>query len=243
MYVRRELRELLPSNLRALTDAMVIMYEMTTTEGQAVYGKNFVGLDLFQLWHHINAGQRDADHFHQGVGFLAQHAKITYMFELSLQSIDSRLSLPYWDSTIEMAQVETGEIKSVWETTLWSPDLFGTVETDTQGLDSSNIESHLFGSDEAMRSWAIPDGPFAFLKLPEEVNNSFGPGVGSHTTLARLMHAAFTLERIHTRGGANTLTRTCTHLYTLINRTRARAHPSTHPPAHTHTHTHTHIPS
>ena len=97
----------------------------------------------------MNAAQRDADHFHQGVGFLAQarasddattrrasgasggcvthcqtliphttervplsasgslaqHAKITRMFERSLQAIDGALTVPYWDPTIEDAQV------------------------------------------------------------------------------------------------------------------------------------------
>jgi len=57
-------------------DAMHMCYSVSTAEGQALYGPHFVGLDTFQLWHHLNSGQRDADHFHQGVGFLAQHAKV-----------------------------------------------------------------------------------------------------------------------------------------------------------------------
>ena len=75
-YVRRELRELTPTDLAKVMDATLVCYTLSTAEGQVLYGPNFVGLDTFQLWHHLNSGQRDADHFHQGVGFLAQHAKV-----------------------------------------------------------------------------------------------------------------------------------------------------------------------
>jgi hypothetical protein len=50
--------------------------------------------------HYFNAAQRDADHIHEGNGFITQHLKLTNIFESSLQSIDNSLALPYWDFTI-----------------------------------------------------------------------------------------------------------------------------------------------
>jgi len=178
-WVRRELRELTSTDLAKVMDAMAICYNTSTAEGQARYGSGFVGLDTFQLWHHLNSAQRDADHFHQGVGFLAQHAKITRLFELSLQAVDPTIAMPFWDSSIEMAQFETGAIDSVWHSALWSPAMFGSVKRylgDTfDDSDPVATAEALFGDkalngtldDTTMREWAIQDGRFAFFQLPK----------------------------------------------------------------------------
>jgi len=52
---------------------------------------------------------------------------VTRLFELSLQAVDPTVCLPYWDPSIEMAKVATGEYRSVWESPLWSPDMFGSI--------------------------------------------------------------------------------------------------------------------
>ncbi len=39
--------------------------------------------------------------FHDGLGFLTNHAIITNTFEYSLQRVNPKLSLPYWDFTID----------------------------------------------------------------------------------------------------------------------------------------------
>ena len=49
------------------------------------------------------------------------------MFELSLQSVDPSLSLPYWDPSIEMAAVAEKELKDVWGSPLWSETMFGSI--------------------------------------------------------------------------------------------------------------------
>jgi hypothetical protein len=178
-WVRRELRELTPSDLAAVMDAMAVCYNTSTAAGKLKYGDSFVGLDTFQLWHHLNSAQRDADHFHQGVGFLAQHAKVTRLFEMSLQAVNPTVALPFWDASVEMAQVASGALTSVWGSPLWSPAMFGTVRRFMgDAFNSSDPEATtkaLFGGaaaadgtldDATMRQWAIQDGRFAFLQLP-----------------------------------------------------------------------------
>lgn len=39
--------------------------------------------------------------FHDGLGFLVSHALISNTFEFSLQVVNPKLALPYWDFTIE----------------------------------------------------------------------------------------------------------------------------------------------
>lgn len=53
--------------------------------------------------HDFNAAWRDADHIHEGLGFLPQHMKMTNIFELAMQAVDPSVSLFFWDFTIESA--------------------------------------------------------------------------------------------------------------------------------------------
>lgn len=65
LRVRHEVRELKPEDRDRLLDTMKIMWETGGEAGRALYGNEFVSAREFQIWHHINAAQRDADHFHQ----------------------------------------------------------------------------------------------------------------------------------------------------------------------------------
>lgn len=101
MYVRRELRSLTSDDLDAAMDAMYALYSTDNDEGKKLYGDNFHNSTYFVEAHHFNAAWRDADHIHEGLGFLTQHIKITNIFEKSMQSFDPSVSLPYWDFTID----------------------------------------------------------------------------------------------------------------------------------------------
>ena len=48
------------------------------------------------LWHYDGASQRDADHLHQGVGFLTQHAKFSLMMEDTLDAVRAWLRLVFF---------------------------------------------------------------------------------------------------------------------------------------------------
>lgn len=44
--------------------------------------------------------------FHDGLGFLTSHSLISNTFEYSLQRVNPKLTLPYWDFTIEDFEAE-----------------------------------------------------------------------------------------------------------------------------------------
>ena len=154
-HVRREVRDLEERDRTTLLDAMALMYRTPTAEGRRRFGPDFAGVDLFQRWHHVNAAQRDADHLHQGSGFLAQHAKITLLFERSLQTISPDLSVPYWDPTLDRATVEQ-QGGTTWDLVLWSDEWFGVVKP----VVVDPLEAAATTND----TYAIQSGRFAFLK-------------------------------------------------------------------------------
>ena len=94
MYVRREIRSLLASDRDAVLDAMYTIYSTEEEEGRSKYGENFHNSTYFTEWHHFNAAWQDADHIHEGAGFLPQHIKATNLFELAKQAVDPSVSLP-----------------------------------------------------------------------------------------------------------------------------------------------------
>ena len=61
------------------------MYHHNTSYGQKMYGGHFKGLRDFVGAHLSAAGTRNADSFHDGMGFLTQHAALTNEFEMSMQ--------------------------------------------------------------------------------------------------------------------------------------------------------------
>ena len=65
------------------------------------------------------------------MGFLVSHALLTNTFEFSLQRVNPKLTLPYWDFTIETtaaAGIEYDPDRPFTRTELLSPSWFGTVD-------------------------------------------------------------------------------------------------------------------
>ena len=134
LHVRRELRELSRDDLDATLDAMEVLWRVDGPAGRKKYGPNYTSVHELANIHLQNAGQRDADHFHEGFGFLSQHAKMSFVFEKGLQAVDKALTLPYWDQTIENAQLWRGELDDEYHTDIFSPRMFGTVCKSTSEL-------------------------------------------------------------------------------------------------------------
>jgi hypothetical protein len=84
-------------------DAMYTLWSVDEDEGQALYGDSYHSSAYFASAHDFNAAQQDADHIHEGLGFLPQHIKLTNMFEEAVQAVDPSVALPYWDFTIDVA--------------------------------------------------------------------------------------------------------------------------------------------
>lgn len=72
-----------------------------------------------------------------GIGFGITHSMVTMIFEKSMQLVNPKVSLPYWDFTIEAAIIDTeydGDYTKARDVTdLWTADWFGGVDaTDNQ---------------------------------------------------------------------------------------------------------------
>lgn len=67
-----------------------------------------------------------------GIGFGITHSMVTMMFEASLQAVNPKLSLPYWDFTIESYIIDTqhdGDYTKLREISdLWTSEWFGGVD-------------------------------------------------------------------------------------------------------------------
>ena len=100
IYVRRELRSLLESDLEKSIQAMWTMWSVDQDEGEAMYGSDYLNYARLLEYHYFNAAWQDADHVHEGLGFLPQHLKIDLYFSKSFTAIEPSLSLFYWDFTM-----------------------------------------------------------------------------------------------------------------------------------------------
>jgi len=155
-YVRRDIGSLTDDDLQTAMDAMYTLWSVSDGEGKKLYGNNFHTSLFFAEAHLFNAAQRDADHIHEGLGFLTQHIKITNMYEEALQAVDPSVSLFYWDYTYE-----SGDLA---ESLMFTADTFGTIT-------KSNLTREWTYEADALEEAAIPDGRWA--KLEAETSNKY----------------------------------------------------------------------
>jgi len=153
LYVRREVRDLTIKDRDLLLDTMYTLWSVSDDEGQKKYGANYHSSTYFVEWHFFNAGQRESDHIHEGAGFLTQHLKLTNAFELSLQSVNPAVTLPYWDFTIE----GTAGLP-VSESPIFTPEWFGSIPTP-----KDPVWGFTYANDK-MQDAAIPDGRWAYTR-------------------------------------------------------------------------------
>ncbi|CAM9782570.1 unnamed protein product [Ectocarpus sp. 12 AP-2014] len=97
-HVRRELRDLSEADREAFLDAMEAYYAVPKEDGRAKYGEGFFDYQLLASYH---SADLKSFCYHAGVQFLTAHAAFGLMLERSLQKINPRVSLPFWDYMIE----------------------------------------------------------------------------------------------------------------------------------------------
>ncbi|CAB1107536.1 TYR [Ectocarpus sp. CCAP 1310/34] len=74
-------------------------------------------------------GDPQNDEFHEGLGFLTSHSMLTNTFEYSLQQVNPKLTVPYWDFTIEYVEAETdGDDEIKINSPLFQESWFGTAD-------------------------------------------------------------------------------------------------------------------
>jgi hypothetical protein len=122
-------------------------------------------------------------HLHVVIARAFRHLKFLTWFVLLLlvfvlyavvQAQDPSLSLPYWDTSIEMEAVRTKKLKHVKDAPLWSKTFFGKSgffggggggEKHTSSSSSLSVISE-FSTDRAWRQAAILNGRWNFTKVP-----------------------------------------------------------------------------
>ncbi|KAJ8604102.1 hypothetical protein CTAYLR_001761 [Chrysophaeum taylorii] len=123
-YVRREIRDLASDDRARFIDAIAVTHAVPDAVGRQKYGARYRSTDWFTTQHQFWSASRSCDHWHAGSGFLNMHASFTRRYEQTLQAIDERVVVAYWDFTIEDATRDCCFAESV----LWSSDWFSTVE-------------------------------------------------------------------------------------------------------------------
>lgn len=154
MYVRREFRTLSLSDRDATIAAMWKLWELDEETGRHTYGENFHSYSYLLDFHYFNAAWIHSDHIHEGNGFLAQHVKMTNIFEVAMQAVDPSVTLPYWDYTIE-----TADGIHVYESPMFTENTFGSLP-----LPNNMTWGWLYESND-LDDGKIPDGKWANFKI------------------------------------------------------------------------------
>eukprot|EP00904_Undaria_pinnatifida_P007024 jgi/Undpi1/3451/HiC_scaffold_16.g06823.m1 len=100
-------------------------------DGKERYGEDYADVYAINRVHFKAAANGSCDHFHDGMGFLVSHSLLTNTFEFSLQLVNPKLTIPYWDFTIETTPASSVTYDPALPYTrseLLSPEWFGTVD-------------------------------------------------------------------------------------------------------------------
>ena len=202
-YVRRELRRLTDTDREIFFEAMAVLYSVSTNVGQKMFATHdglathYKSAHDFVELHNTLSGQDDCDHLHGGLGFLTQHAAMTHSFELSLQSIDSRLSMPYWDYSIDAARSaaalradENADALKVWyQSEVFQEDWFGPASPASKAIDAGrfaylSVHKHPTNDSESVvpgfplvtNAYGLTRSPWNMNKVPYVTrhNQSYG---------------------------------------------------------------------
>jgi Common central domain of tyrosinase len=161
-YVKREIRTLTYADREAFLDAAATIWKYPTAEGQAIYGRQFTGIDTFTALHIMQSNDIMCDSYHEGSGFLSHHLALTNSFDAALRSIDPSVTLPYWDFTIEgqaIADAKKTPSYMLEVSPIFSDTWFGEVDEN----------NHIINS-----RWAHTKIPLADASTPRNWKNSFG---------------------------------------------------------------------
>lgn len=165
-YVRREIRQLTAEHRNRFLDAASVLWSCRNCSD--VYGPAY--LDAYELTrkHAALAGDRTCDHMHDGLGFLTMHLGLSLAFEQSVQAVDARVAMPYWDFTIDRARVDAGTWSSLDESDLWRSDWFGSADAS----ESTVTEGRWAYLAAESGAWDSPTrNSYGFLRAPWNNNN------------------------------------------------------------------------
>ena len=102
-YVRRDVYSLEASERGRFLDALQVVYRTEGSAGRAAYGADFVSAAELVLTHLRGAAARECDRWHDDAAFVVKHVAFTLALERALQSVDDRVTVPYWDYAADAA--------------------------------------------------------------------------------------------------------------------------------------------
>ncbi|CAM9627145.1 unnamed protein product, partial [Pylaiella littoralis] len=176
-YVRREIRTLTEEEREELLEAMYTLWSVRADggNGKELYGEDYADIYAINRLHFKAASPLDCDFFHDGLGFLTNHAVISNTFEYSLQKVNPKLTLPYWDFTIDESSAGGGSGESVSSaqgfSPIFTPAWFGTMDpTDNMVKDGRWAYTPIPQMEFNNPGGVLPD-VYGKLRAPWNVNN------------------------------------------------------------------------
>jgi len=169
-YVRREIRSLTDTDREDFLSALELAYSVSSEEGKQKYGPNFVNAQTLVAIHNKRAGDINCDHMHDGYGFMNSHVALTLVFEMSLQSINPKITIPYWDYTIDTIDMKsTGSTASFQSSIFFDDNWFGEAappsKVMTRGLFAYlPVQTHMFNSTTTVHN------AYGYLRAPWNQN-------------------------------------------------------------------------
>ena len=128
-YVRREIRDLIRDDRERFFEALEITHRVALPEGRAKYGAKFMDAIGLTRKHLARMTLDRCTPWHNGKVFFTAHAAFSLEMEQSLQAIDARIALPYWDHTIDARYFD-----SDWPSSeIWSDEWFGASSPNSSG--------------------------------------------------------------------------------------------------------------
>lgn len=100
-YVRWEIRKLWDIDRNEFFDALATTYGTSQADGEKLYGSKYRSNTYLVEKHLLGAADKSCDHWHDDAGIYTHHSAFTLELEQSLQSINPRVAVPYWDYTYD----------------------------------------------------------------------------------------------------------------------------------------------
>ena len=176
-YVRREIRNLTPEDRNLFLDTAKVMWDISQEVGTLLYGSKFKSILVLNEFHLNMAGDPLCDHIHEGMGFLTQHTAFSLSFEQSLQAINPKVTLPYWDYTIDIENIGRNfddQFSDNWfKQTLFNEEYFGAVNEETHSVENGRWKNtEISKIADSYENTTTVHNAFGYLRAPWNQNNS-----------------------------------------------------------------------
>eukprot|EP01034_Spumella_vulgaris_P033780 gene33780-41670_t len=95
----KELSTLTDTDREEFLDALRTLWDVDTLTGQKLYGEKYKSLYYFATIHNDGGANPICDEFHRNTGFINNHVYLGAFLEQSLQLVNPRTALHYWEYT------------------------------------------------------------------------------------------------------------------------------------------------